>query len=106
MGGTSAKMDCRAVLGLTRLLIERTETYRRPRRWVRGVWVTHYKDMGQAHTVMAMDQLAVPDWFELRTSEHAQLWLQTLHEHDVVLRRLTDNHSDEFALLKQYRRTL
>jgi hypothetical protein len=106
MGGTGTKMDCRAVLGLTRLLIERAESYCRPRRRVRGVWVTQYKDMGQAHTVMAMDQLAVPDWFDLRTAEHAQLWLQTLQEHEVVLRRLTDSPSDEFALLKQYRRTL
>ena len=106
LGGTGAKIDCRAVLGLTRLLIERSGTYRRPRRWIRALWVTQYKDMGQAHTVMAMDQLAVPDWFELRTSEHAQLWLQVLQEHDVVLRRLADNHSDEFALVKQYRRTL
>jgi hypothetical protein len=105
LGGSATKMDCRAILGLTRLLIERAQTYRRPRQWVRGVWVTHYKDMGQAHTLMAMEQLAIPDWFELRTSQQAQLWLQTLEEHDVVLRRLTDNHSDEFALLKQYRRT-
>jgi hypothetical protein len=106
LGGTGVKMDCRAVLGLTRLLIEGAETYRPPRQWVRGVCVTQYKDMGQAHTVMAMDQLALPDWFELGTSQQAQCWLQTLEEHDVVLRRLTDSHSEEFALLKQYRRTL
>jgi hypothetical protein len=105
LGGTAVKMDCRAVLGLTRLLIERAETYRRPNRSVRGVWVTHYKDMGQAYTLMAMEQLAVPDWFELRTAQHAQQWLQTLEQHDTALRRLTDSHSDEFALLKQYRRT-
>jgi hypothetical protein len=41
-------MDCRAILGLTRLLIERAESFRRPRKLVRGVWVTQYKDMGQA----------------------------------------------------------
>jgi hypothetical protein len=106
LGGTGVKMDCRAVLGLTRLLIEGAETYRPPRQWVRGVSVTHYKDMGQAHTVMALEQLSLPDWFELRTAQQAQAWLETLEEHDVVLRRLTDSHSDEFALLKQYRRTL
>jgi hypothetical protein len=106
LGGTGVKMDCRAVLGLTRRLIEGSEIYRPPRQWVRGVSVTQYKDMGQAHTVMAMEQLAVPDWFDLRTAQQAQSWLRTLEEHDVVLRRLTDSHSDEFALLKQYRRTL
>jgi hypothetical protein len=105
LGGTGVKMDCRAVLGLTRLVIEGAETYRAPRQWVRGVCVTQYKDMGQAHTVMAMEQLSLPDWFELRTSQHAKTWLQTLEEHDVVLRRLTDSHSDEFELLKRYRRT-
>jgi hypothetical protein len=104
LGGTAVKMDCRAVLGLTRLLIERAETYQPPNRRIRGVWVTHYKDMGQAHTLMAMEHLAIPDWLELSTSQQAQWWLQTLDEHDVILRRLTDSHSDEFALLKQYRR--
>jgi hypothetical protein len=104
LGGTAAKMDCRAVLGLTRLLIEGAGTYRPPNRWVRGVWVTHYKDMGQADTLMAMEHLAIPDWLELRTSQQAQWWLETLDEHDTILRRLTDSHSDEFALLKQYRR--
>jgi hypothetical protein len=61
--------------------------------------------MGQAHTVMAMETLAVPDWFELRTAVQAQWWLRTLEEHDTVLRRLIDSHSEEIALLKQYRRT-
>jgi len=108
LGGTAAKMDCRAVLGLTRLLIrlmtEGAGAYRPPNQLVRGLWVTHYKDMGQAHSLMAMERLAIPDWYELRTPQHAQWWLQTLDEHDVILRRLTDSHSDELALLKQYRR--
>jgi hypothetical protein len=104
LGGTGVKMDCRAVLGLTRLLIEEAEIYRAPRQSLSGVWVTHYKDMGQAHTFMALEQLAIPDWFELRTPQQARLWLRTLEEHDTIIRRLTDSHSDEFALLKQYRR--
>ena len=89
LGGTAAKIDCRVVLGLTRLLIENAETCRSPRQSIGGIWVTHYKDMGQAHTFMAMDRLAIPDWFGLRTSEDAQLWLRTLDQHDTVLRRLT-----------------
>jgi hypothetical protein len=99
LGGTAVKMDCRAVLGLTKLLIERTNTKRTPRGLVSGVWVTHYKDMGHAHAVIAMDQLAIPAWVESNAA------LPTLEEHDIALRRLNDSHSDEFALLKQYRRT-
>jgi hypothetical protein len=105
LGGSGVKMDCRTVLGLARILIERGRPYRPPADSVRGIWVTHYKDMGQAHTVMAMEQLALPGWFALRSDRQAALWLRTIEEHDVVLRRLTDTHSEEFSLLKQYRRT-
>src|SRR5262249_28213071 len=31
LGGTAVKIDCRAVLGLTRLLLETSNSYRRPR---------------------------------------------------------------------------
>ncbi|HKE26762.1 MAG TPA: hypothetical protein VKB88_30625 [Bryobacteraceae bacterium] len=105
LGGSAVKMDCRAVLALTRILIEFAPHYRRPAESVRSIWVTHYKDMGQAHTVMASEQLALPNWFDLRSERQATLWLRTIEEHDTVLRRLTDTHSEEFALLKQYRRT-
>src|SRR5215831_16936036 len=88
LGGSAVKMDCRAVLGLARILIEQGRPYRRPAESIRGIWVTHYKDMGQAHTVMAMEQLALPDWFELRSDHQAALWLRTIEEHDTVLRRL------------------
>jgi hypothetical protein len=106
LGGSSVKVDCRAVLGLSRALIENARVHQRPSELVRGVYIAHYKDMGQTHTFMAMEQLALPNWFELRNSEHAVRWLQTIEEHDTVLRRLNDTHSDEFALLKQYRLTL
>jgi hypothetical protein len=105
LGGSAVKMDCRAVLGLARILIEQGRPYRRPAESIRGIWVTRYKDMGQAHTVMGMEQLGLPDWFDLRSLRQASLWLSTLEEHDTVLRRLTDSHSEEFALLKQYRHT-
>ncbi len=105
LGGTSVKMDCRAMLALTRLLIKAAGSYRRPALSVREIWTTRYKDMGQAYTFMATSRLAVPDWFELRSAEQEQLWLRVLDEHDRAVRRLNDSHSDEFELLKQYRRT-
>jgi hypothetical protein len=105
LGGSAVKMDCRAVLALTRLLIENSDGHRRPAQAVGSMWATHYKDMGQAHAFMAMEQLAVPDWFPLLSNEDRELWLRVLEEHDRALRRLNDSHSDEFAVLKQYRRT-
>lgn len=103
LGGTAVKMDCRAMLAVARMLVE--SSARRPAQSIGGMWVTHYKDMGQAHTVMGMDRLAVPDWFEVPDEEHRHLWVAALEEHDRAVRRLNDTHSDEFALLKQYRRT-
>jgi len=44
--------------------------------------------MGQAHTLMTMEQLALPDWFDLNAAQQGQRWLQTIEEQDVVLRRL------------------
>jgi hypothetical protein len=105
LGGTGAKMDCRAILAFTRILIESCRRKRRPREMVSGLWVTRYKDMGQVHTVIGMDHLALPNWMDLNTDQDAQRWLNMLDEHDIALRRLTDSHSEEFALLQQYRST-
>lgn len=105
LGGTGAKMDCRAVLGFTRLLIESCRKKRRPREMVSALWVTRYKNMGQVLTVIGMDQLALPNWMDLHTDEHARRWREMLDEHDTALRRLTDSNSDELGVLEAYRRT-
>ena len=105
LGGTGAKMDCRAVLGFSKILIESCRRKRRPREMVSGLWVTRYKDMGQVHTVIGMDHLALPNWMDLNTDQDAQRWLSMLDEHDIALRRLTDSHSEELGLLQQYRST-
>jgi hypothetical protein len=89
LGGSAIKMDCRAVLSLARILIERGRPYRRPAEAIGGIWVTHYKDMGLAHTVMSTERLALPDWFGLWSERQAALWLRTIEEHELVLRRLT-----------------
>lgn len=108
LGGSGTKMDCLGALRLARILIERSEafTFTRPARSISGVWVTHYQSLGQAKAVTAIDRLAMPDWFDLQSREHAELWLETLDEHDKVLRRLSDDISEELGLLKQYRRFL
>jgi hypothetical protein len=105
LGGTGPKMDCRAMFAFTRLLIESCRKKRRPREMVSGLRVTHYKDMGHTFTVIGMDQLALPNWMDLHTDEHARQWLAMLEEHDTAIRRLNDSHSEEAALLEQYRST-
>jgi hypothetical protein len=99
LAGSAAKLDCLATLRMIRILIERSEVFRPPSKSISGVWVTHYQSLGQVKAVMSIEQLGTPDWVSL----DAAGWLQTLEEHDKVLRRLNDDVSDELALLKQYR---
>jgi hypothetical protein len=103
LSGSAPKMDCLGTLRLTRILVERSEPLARPARRIRGLWVTHYQSLGQAKAVTSIDQLAVPDWFKMA---NAEIWLETLNEHDTILRRLDDAISDELMLLKKYRRFL
>lgn len=106
LAGSTAKVDCRAVLGLTLILIDQMDFRVRPRVLIEALSIAHYRNMGQANTLMAIEQLALPDWFELRTGEDLNRWRHTIYEHDRVLKGLSDNKSDEIALLKQYRNVL
>lgn len=103
LAGSAPKIDCLGVLRLARILIERSEEFARPSRFISGVWVTHYQSLGQVRAVTAIDRLAVPNWFGLESEDDTQLWLDTLEEHDKVLRRLSDDVSEELGLLKQYK---
>jgi hypothetical protein len=100
LAGSASKLDCLGTLRLTRSLILRSLN---PARAISGIWVTQYQSMGQAKAVASIDQLALPDWFQ---TDAKDLWLQTLEEHDTVLRRMDDTISEELMLLKQYRRFL
>jgi hypothetical protein len=106
LAGSAAKVDSRAVLGLTRILIDQMETYRRPASLIDHVSIAHYRNMGQANTLMAIQQLAIPDWFALENGADASLWRKILDEHDKAIRRLNDASSDHLAVIHQYRRCL
>jgi hypothetical protein len=106
LGGSAAKVDCRAVLGLARILIDQMHPYQQPANLIPRLSIAHYQNMGQANTLMAIQQLAIPDWFELRGPSDAALWRQALDEHDKALKKLSDTNSEHSAVIKQYRRSL
>jgi hypothetical protein len=105
-GGSAPKIDCRTVLALTRLLIDQMEVYLPPASFISHLSIANYRNMGQANTLMAMDQCAIPDWLALKNDADATLWRKVLDEHDKVLRRLNDSNSDHLMIIKQYRRSL
>lgn len=120
-GAGPPKIDILATLSLARLLIERSEEYRRagvqpieglemrdrtPADLIAGVAATNFQSLGSARAVSALTELALPGWFPITSSAEADEWLAILEDHDRIVRGLEDNHSDEFALLQQYRRFL
>src|SRR5262249_53347946 len=108
--GTAPKLDCLGVLNTAEILIQYWETFQEggfsPAQLISGVMVTHYQSMGQAKAVAGLEQLALPDWFTIRTRDDVDLWLSMLEEHRVVIRSLRDDRSDEIGLILQYRRYL
>lgn len=111
IGGSATKIDCLSVLRLAQLLIERSAEfhvgYTEPTGLIAGVTIVHYQKMSRfAYAATAMENLALPGWFELRSPADAELWMDTLAEHFGILRRLDDNNSDELGMLQQYRRYL
>ena len=108
--GSAPKIDCMATLELARLLIrhfrERKSQLLAPDALISGIIIANYQSMGQAKAVTAIETLAVPGWFPLEAEGDADLWTTVLEEHQAVIRRLRDDHSDEIGLILAYRRFL
>lgn len=120
-GAGPPKIDILATLSLSRLLIEHSEMYRRPglrpdeqleirgrtpADLISGVAATNFQSLGSARAVSSLTEVALPGWFPVTSAADADEWLAILQDHEYIVRGLEDNHSDEFALLQQYRRFL
>ncbi len=110
--GKSVGLDIKAVLTLTRVLIENSTEYqsggilgcpRRPNAVIKGIFSTYFKNLGNASAVMNVSFLGLPGWFEVKNREGAQNWLDLLHEHARCLQSLDESHSDDVAILLAYR---
>ncbi|HEY9868747.1 MAG TPA: hypothetical protein V6D08_06240 [Candidatus Obscuribacterales bacterium] len=119
--GRKPKVDSLSVLGLAEILIRHSEEFhdpdaeifpglslrdRNPAQAVSGVQLTHYQSMGNSKAVSGMATLALPGWFSIRGVDDARVWLETLQEHQRVVRSLKDDRSDEIGLLLRYRKFL
>ncbi len=121
---TPVKLDILAVLQLTRVLIEHDRRalkresgtrrpVRKPTERVHGFDVTFYKDMRNAHAVMNVATLNVPDWIPgIKTVADADQVLAILNEHVEVIRsiravdkqtRTEKEGTEEHELLRRYR---
>lgn len=112
------KVDVRAPLELARALVRHSEEYlgsghdgprrlrfasRAPRDLVRGLYVTTYKKMGSASSVMNLSFLGVPSWARLTNRQDAEAFLATLEELDRYQRGLKDDVSEDIETLHTMR---
>ncbi len=119
--GGPTKVDIHAALKLAELLIRHSKEFydkqtpclpflsllnKSPADVISGISVTNYQSMGQANAVTAIFTVALPGWFKLTKPDDAQVFLNILDEHWRCVSSLNDDHSDEVALLVEYRRFL
>jgi len=111
--GSAPKIDCLGILAIAQLLIAKSPEFQQepvePTQLVSGVSIVHYQSMGKQPSqkaVTSIEELALPDWFGLRSPADAELWIEILGEHFAILRRLEDKNSDELGMLQQYRKYL
>ncbi len=117
------KADILTALSLARILIENSEEYFKtgtvpadqlhmpaggvPEDVISAVFVTTFaKTSMQAYGVRSAETVCIPGWFPIFSSDDADLWLAILDEHQIVIRDLSDDRSDEIGLLLAYRRFL
>lgn len=118
------KIDVRAPLELARALVLHSEEYlgseegrspegggrrrlrfasRTPRDVVRGLYVTTYKKMGSASSVMNLSFFGVPSWARLAEREDAEAFLATLDELNQYQKVLRDDISEDIETLHTMR---
>jgi len=113
---TSAKSDIITVLGLAQSLIKRSGLVSvedttlqalfseggTPRDVVAGLQIAYFTSLGSAKALTNLSFIGLPGWFPV-TQTSSENWLAILTEHQAVLGRLDESHSEEAALLLQYR---
>jgi len=113
------RLDILATLRCTEILIANSDGVQggsaislrgcRPRSVVRGLRQAFFKSLGTAAALMNEALLPLPEWFEVRTRQDADAYLNIIHEtigqnvRDGCLGALDEDKSDEGAVLQQYR---
>lgn len=110
------KLDILAVLRATEALINYSDLRpqglvalkgKSPRKVVAGLWQAYFKSLGTAAALMNNALFPLPDWFELKNEEDAEVMLRLIEEFvgspSGCLNSLDIKHSDDGAILQQFR---
>ena len=76
----------------------------RPGDHVAALETVFYKYLGSAYATMNVSTLVLPAWMStVETVADADQFIDLLSEHELIVRRLEENNSDEYSLLQMYR---
>ncbi|MBN1657483.1 MAG: hypothetical protein JXA93_03730, partial [Anaerolineae bacterium] len=112
---SAVRSDVLAALRYTRALLRFTEEregarlklrlqhYRQPKRIVAGFYTAFYKDLGNAIATMNLSFIGLPGWIQINDKMDVAAALAVLEEHEAIVRRLDERHSDAYDLLLSYR---
>ncbi len=111
-GGTT-KLDILAVLNTVQKLLKYSELAQsvrknrfKPSQLIKGLYSVYFKNLGTASATMNISFLSLPGWFGIESKEDVARWERIVKEHSDCIRNLNDKHSEEIALLMQYREYL
>lgn len=74
-----------------------------PGKFVSGLSVAFYKDMGSALALLNLSQIRLPGWMRVETAAGAERYQELLEEHRRLVQSLEEKKSDEYHLLQSYR---
>lgn len=113
--GGKSKVDVLASIEIARLLVENSEfgisklpellciRNQTPADIIAGIYVTHYMPMQHVWNLIEMSFLPIPGWFTIQSNIDALAWREILNEHRNILRKLSDDISEEVGLIQEYR---
>lgn len=115
------RLDLRAIFECTRALLLKSEAFqvggtsifqRTPRTVVSGLRSAYFKSLGQGAALMNESLMPLPDWFVIESRDDVEQYFavidetigaQTEPKDRGCLGSLTEEHSDDGAILQQYR---
>jgi hypothetical protein len=112
---TAVRSDVLAALRYTQALLTFTQQregaslkarlfkQRRPSRVVAGFYSAFYKNLGNAIATMNLSFIGLPGWMRVETEGDVAEALAVLDEHEAIVRRFDESHSDACNLLLRYR---
>ncbi len=75
-------------------------------RLISGFYVSYYKKMGKARSLMNLSFVGVPGWIEIHSEADVRYFTKLLDELDKHLRQLDEEHSDTSDMIQHFRNFL